>query len=114
MTKSPKTSPSPDAAADSRWAVLDLLATLTLWVREDGLVLFANSATEDVLGVPRRSIEGDFLQHYFVDGAALSRALQGARKEQFSALRYDAHLQRAGQEAFPVHVIVAPAWQGPQ
>ena len=61
------------------------------------------------MGVPRRSIEGDLLQNYFVDASALLRALQGARKEQFSALRYDAHLQRAGQEAFPVHVIVAPA-----
>jgi len=109
MTKPPKTLPPPEVAVDTRWAVLDLLATLTLWVREDGLVLFANSATEDVLGVPRRSIEGDLLQHYFVDASALLRALQGARKEQFSALRYDAHLQRAGQEAFPVHVIVAPA-----
>ena len=109
MNNLPKT-PSPNRSAiDARWAVLDLLATLTLLVREDGLVLFANSATEDVLGVPRRSIEGDLLQNYFVDASALLRALQGARKEQFSALRYDAHLQRAGQEAFPVHVIVAPA-----
>lgn len=109
MNNPPKT-PSPNRPAiDARWAVLDLLATLTLLVREDGLVMFANSATEDVLGVPRRSIEGDLLQHYFVDASALLRALQGARKEQFSALRYDAHLQRAGQEAFPVHVIVAPA-----
>ena len=109
MSKPPKT-PSPSRpAADTRWAVLDLLATLTLLVRDDGLVLFANSATEDVMGVPRRSIEGDLLQNYFVDASALLRALQGARKEQFSALRYDAHLQRAGQEAFPVHVIVAPA-----
>jgi two-component system nitrogen regulation sensor histidine kinase GlnL len=109
MNKPPKT-PSPRRpAADARWAVLDLLATLTLLVRDDGMVLFANSATEDVMGVPRRSIEGDLLQNYFVDASALLRALQGARKEQFSALRYDAHLQRAGQEAFPVHVIVAPA-----
>jgi two-component system nitrogen regulation sensor histidine kinase GlnL len=109
MNKPPPNSPSPKAAVDTRWAVLDLLATLTLLVRDDGLVLFANSATEDVMGVPRRSIEGDLLQNYFVDASALLRALQGARKEQFSALRYDAHLQRAGQEAFPVHVIVAPA-----
>jgi len=109
VNKPPKNSPSPKAAVDTRWAVLDLLATLTLLVRDDGLVLFANSATEDVMGVPRRSIEGDLLQNYFVDASALLRALQGARKEQFSALRYDAHLQRAGQEAFPVHVIVAPA-----
>lgn len=94
---------------DPRWAVLDLLATLTLVVRDDGLVLFANSATEDVLGVPRRSIQGALLQSFFVDPSALERALLGARKAQFSALRYDAYLQRSGQEAFPVHVIVAPA-----
>ncbi len=98
-----------DVARPEHWAVLDLLATLTLVVRDDGRVLYANSATEDVLGVPRRLIQGVPLQNFFVDASGLERALQGARKQQFSALRYDAYLQRMGQEPFPVHAIVAPA-----
>jgi two-component system nitrogen regulation sensor histidine kinase GlnL len=86
----------------------DLLATLVAVVRTDGVVVFANSALEDVLGVSKRNIEGDRLSHNFVQPQAFESVLKGAQRNAFGVMRYDAHLRRPLQDPLPVHVIVAP------
>ena len=96
------TSPSSYAQA------FDLLATLVAVVRTDGVVVFANAALEDVMGVSRRNIEGAALSGYFTETQSFDNALQGAQSNAFATMRYDAHLRRPLQDPLPVHVIVAP------
>jgi len=90
-----------------RFHSFDLLATLVAVVRTDGLVLFANSALEDALGISRRTIEGSQLPDCFTEPQLLQNALEGAGSNEFAALRYDAWLKRVNHEAMPVHVVVA-------
>jgi two-component system nitrogen regulation sensor histidine kinase GlnL len=96
-----------DPAVHQRYQALDLLATLVSVVDLQGRVAYANAAFEDALGMSRRSIVGAPLQDFFSDRELLDSALQGARDNQFAALRYDAVLLRASHEALPVHVVVA-------
>lgn len=91
----------------SRFFAFDLLVTLVAVVRSDGVVLFANAALEDALGMSRRSIEGTPLSDYFVEPQVFRNALDGARSNEFAALRYDAHLKRLLHEPLSIHVIVA-------
>ncbi len=100
------TKPSPPSS--DRFQSLDLLATLVAVVAGDGSVLFANSALEDALGISRRTIEGSNLPHCFTEPQILQNALQGARTNEFAALRYDAWLIRqTSSDPLPVHVVVA-------
>ena len=79
----------PVSASPSHYAhAFDLLATLVAVVRTDGVVLFANAALEDVMGVSRRTIEGSALASYFSEAHALENALQGAQTNAFATLRY--------------------------
>ena len=84
----------------------DLLATLVAVVRDDGTVLYANSALEDALGTSRRLIEESQLADCFTEPQALRTALAGARVNQFAGMRYDSWLKRLSHEPIPVHVIV--------
>lgn len=86
----------------------DLLATLVAVVRTDGVVVFANAALEDVMGVSRRTIEGSAMASYFNETQSFENALQGAQTNAFATMRYDAQLRRPLQDPMPVHVIVAP------
>lgn len=95
------------ASPAQRFHSLDLLATLAAVVDEQGRVLFANAALEDALGMSRRSINGTRLQECFTEQSLLDTALQGARGNEFAALRYDAWLRRQAHEPLPVHVVVA-------
>jgi two-component system nitrogen regulation sensor histidine kinase GlnL len=90
-----------------RFQPLDLLATLAAVVDADGRVVFANAALEDALGMSRRSINGSRLQECFTEPQLLDNALQGARGNEFAALRYDAWLRRQTHDPLPVHVVVA-------
>ena len=90
-----------------RFQSFDLLATLVAVVRTDGLVLFANAALEDALGISRRTIEGSQLPDCFTEPHSLQNALEGAGSNEFAALRYDAWLKRINHEPMPVHVVVA-------
>ena len=76
-------------------------------MRTDGLILFANAALEDALGISRRTIEGSQLPDCFTEPHILQNALKGAGSNEFAALRYDAWLKRVTHEAMPVHVVVA-------
>ena len=103
----PASAPQPAAIAPSRFQSFDLLAPLVAVVRTDGLVLFANAALEDALGISRRTIEGSQLPDCFTEPHSLQNALEGAGSNEFAALRYDAWLKRINHEAMPVHVVVA-------
>ena len=96
--------PSPSAP---RFHAFDLLATLVAVVRGDGTVLFANSALEDAVGLSRRNIEGASLLPLFAEPHILRTALDGARINEYAALRYDTRLVRQQGEALPVHVVLA-------
>jgi len=76
-------------------------------VHVDGIVLFANAALEDALGISRRTIEGSQFPDCFTDPLILRNALAGAGSNEFAALRYDAWLRRSGPDHLPVHVVVA-------
>ena len=103
----PASAPQPASIPSSRFQSFDLLATLVAVVRTDGLVLFANAALEDALGISRRTIEGSQLPDCFTEPHILQNALEGAGSNEFAALRYDAWLKRISHEAMPVHVVVA-------
>jgi two-component system nitrogen regulation sensor histidine kinase GlnL len=90
-----------------RFAALDLLATLVLVVQADDRVLFANASFEDVMGLSRRSLHGVDATELFVDAQAMRQAITGARRHDFSALRFDDQLKRQGAEPYAVHVVVA-------
>ncbi|MCG2593034.1 ATP-binding protein [Ramlibacter sp. XY19] len=83
------------------------MATLVAVVRGDGTVLFANAALEDAVGASRRNIEGASFLNFFSEPHVLKTALDGARVNEYAALRYDARLLRHGAEAMPVHVVLA-------
>ncbi len=102
-----KSVPAPQAPPSYAQA-FDLLATLVAVVRTDGVVVFANAALEDVMGVSRRNIEGTALAGHFTETLSFENALQGAQTNAFATMRYDAHLRRPLQDPLPVHVIVAP------
>ena len=95
------------ANALQRFQALDLLATLVAVVREDGVVIFANAALEDAMGLSRRTIEGSRFPDCFSEPTILRNALIGAQSNEFAALRYDAWLRRASSELLPVHVVLA-------
>jgi two-component system nitrogen regulation sensor histidine kinase GlnL len=76
-------------------------------VLSDGTVLFANAAFEDALGTSRKTIEGSHFPDCFTEPHILQNALEGARSNEFAALRYDAWLKRMAHDPLPVHVIVA-------
>jgi two-component system nitrogen regulation sensor histidine kinase GlnL len=90
-----------------RFQSFDLLATLVAVVRGDGTVLFANAALEDAVGSSRRNIEGASFLTFFAEPSVLKTALDGARVNEYAALRYDAHLLRHQAEPMPVHVVLA-------
>ena len=99
----------PDTA---RYHALDLVSTLVAVLRSDGAVVFANAALENSLGLSRRTLEGTDFSSFFTDPALLQTALAGARGQDFSALRFEAGLRRAQQDAVPVHVNVSVAEHG--
>ena len=104
--KTPLPRPASTALGD-RFAAFDLLATLVAVVGRDGVVLFANAALEDVLGLSRRLLHGACLPDNLTEPAHLLSALSGVGGNEFATLRYDAWVKRLNREPLPVHVIVA-------
>ncbi len=95
------------SSPSQRFHSFDLLATLVAVVRGDGTVVFANSALEDAVGSSRRTIEGASFLNFFTEPLVLRTALDGARVNEYAALRYDARLVRQQTEPMPVHVVLA-------
>ena len=98
---------TPAVTTVHRFQSFDLLATLVAVVRGDGTVLFANAALEDALGSSRRSIEGSSFLPHFTEPQLLRTALDGARVNEYAALRYDTVMLRQASEPLPVHVVLA-------
>ena len=92
---------------ETRFQAFDLLATLVLVVQADNRVLFANASFEDVMGLSRRHLQAADVPSLFVDEAAIAQSLDGARRHDFAALRFDAQLKRQAADPFAVHVVVA-------
>ena len=112
FSDSPRPTGQPVRAQTTPWGLrfqaFDLLATPVAVINGRGLVLFVNAALEDTIGLSRRTLQGVHLADYFADKKPLTIALEGARANEFAALRYEASLQRANHEdLLPVHVIVA-------
>jgi two-component system nitrogen regulation sensor histidine kinase GlnL len=59
------------------------------------------------MGLSRRSLHGVDATELFVDTQAMRQAIAGARRHDFSALRFDDQLKRQGAEPYAVHVVVA-------
>jgi two-component system nitrogen regulation sensor histidine kinase GlnL len=91
----------------NKFQSFDLLATLVAVVRGDGSVLFANAALEDAVGISRRTLEGTSFLAFFAEPQVLRTALDGARGNEYAALRYDARLLRQQADPMPVHVVLA-------
>jgi len=96
---------------DHRFTAFDLLATLVMVVRSDNRILFVNASFEDVMGLSHRSLQDAPATALFVDQLKMQQAMDGARRHDFSALRFDEQLKRPGAEPFAVHVVVAPGDQ---
>ncbi|RYF66837.1 MAG: PAS domain-containing sensor histidine kinase, partial [Comamonadaceae bacterium] len=95
-------------AAARRFQSFDLLATLIAVIRDDGVLIFANSALEDALGHSRRTLTGTPFSACFSDPSLLDTAIQGARSNNFATLRYEAFLRRSSSsEPLPVQVTLA-------
>ncbi|MBY0453489.1 MAG: PAS domain-containing sensor histidine kinase [Burkholderiaceae bacterium] len=101
------TPPAQQTAA--RFQSLDFLSLLVAVLRADGAVLFANAALETTLGLSRRTLEGVHFAQFLTAPALLQNALEGARSQDFTALRFEASLKRVHQEPVHVHVSVAAA-----
>ena len=99
--------PAAPPPAKGNFHPFDLLATLVAVVQGDGTVLFANAALEDALGTSRRTIEGASLLPHFAEPHVLRTALDGARINEYAALRYDARLVRQQADPIQVHVVLA-------
>ncbi len=106
MKPEPVANPIAAGTPAQRFQSFDLLATLVAVVQSDGVVLFANAALEDALGISRRSIVGSYFPDSFTEPDHLMTVLQNAGSNEFAALRYDAWLLRVAREVLPVHVIV--------
>ena len=97
-----------DAAASARLAALEWLATMTAVVDGEGRVLHANPALEAGLGLSRRQLLGQRLEHWLGRRGPLAQALRQVLEEEFSSKRFDdSLLARPGAEALPVQVIVS-------
>ena len=89
------------------WQGLDLMASM-IWVIDlGGEILFANTAVQDLLGLPRQLFWGQTLREWLEQPAELDRALQAARQGEFAVLRCD-NLLRVGPDSVLVHMVVAP------
>jgi two-component system nitrogen regulation sensor histidine kinase GlnL len=91
-----------------RFVPFDLLATLVVVADQQGQVIFANSAFEEVMEIPRRSIEGASLLSLFAEKELFENVLKGAREKDFATFRFDAHVKSLAKDDFAVHVILVP------
>ena len=88
-------------------AGLDLLASAVLILSEDGAILFANLAAEDLLECSRKTLMSQKLSTLFVNGADLVELCRQAVAHQFADKRQDLLLERAGRVPLHVHSVVS-------
>ncbi|BEV72027.1 MULTISPECIES: nitrogen regulation protein NR(II) [unclassified Paludibacterium] len=95
------------------FAGLELLDTPVLIVRRDGELVFANPASENLLGLGRRELMRHHLAELFLPCEALQQALATAFAHNASYIEHDLELVTA-QGAQPLHLAlsVTPIDQG--
>ena len=71
----------------SAFAVFDHLTTLVALVDGGGRCLHVNAALEAALGLPRRSLVGEDIRHWFVDAAALHELFTGVANGELASSR---------------------------
>jgi two-component system nitrogen regulation sensor histidine kinase GlnL len=86
---------------------LDWLASLAWVIGPQGEIVFANTAVQDLLSLPRHVLVGQDMRVLLDQPHDLDLALQGARGGNFSALRCDTSL-KIGSDSVLVHMLVAP------
>ena len=91
-----------------RFAVLDLLSTLTVVLNRHGEVIFANAALENTLGMSRRMLDGSRFSTFIARPALLDNALAGGKGLDYAAMRFDTTLVPPVQEPLMVHATIAP------
>ena len=110
MTAPAASEPGPPGGPDTtRYAALDLLATLVAVVTPEGDCIVANSSFENVLGLSRRNLSRGSVFDWFVDARVLRGTVAAVSRNAFSTSRLEAQLKRpsAGHgEGLPVHVTV--------
>ena len=94
--------------AEQRFAVLDMLSTLTVVVDGQGAVVFANAALESAMGMSRRMLEGEEFAQFLEAPSLLRTGLASASRRDYAALSFDTGLLRAVQESLFVHVTLTP------
>jgi two-component system nitrogen regulation sensor histidine kinase GlnL len=98
---------NPDSESMAQWQSLDLLASLVWVIGLNGQVVFANTAAQEVLSLPRHLLQGQDLRDLLEHPRDLDLALQGVRDGDFSALRCDT-LLKTGSDNVLVHMVVVP------
>ncbi|MEO8297386.1 MAG: nitrogen regulation protein NR(II) [Burkholderiales bacterium] len=93
----------------------DHLATMVAVLEADGRCLFVNAAFEAVLGLPRRSLQGNSVFEWFVEPALLTATVTSVAANEYSTGRFEALLKRPAAnfaEPLPVLVIVTQIEHG--
>jgi two-component system nitrogen regulation sensor histidine kinase GlnL len=102
--------------ATDRYDALDHLATMVAVVRPNGQIMFANTAFETVLSLPRRSLLKSRLLDLFFEPVLLESTLGAVVRNDYNTGRLDGLLKRQqgnqALEPLPVHVIVTQIERG--
>ncbi|MGA0991500.1 MAG: histidine kinase dimerization/phospho-acceptor domain-containing protein, partial [Burkholderiaceae bacterium] len=96
------------ASVDQAFAAYDALASGVLLLDAQARVLAMNSAAQDLWSVSHKAMLGQSVMELFESHEALERAVQGARRHEFTALRFEATARQAGG-LLPVHVVLSEA-----
>ncbi|MGV3653721.1 MAG: nitrogen regulation protein NR(II) [Noviherbaspirillum sp.] len=88
-------------------AGLDLLATAVLLLDEEGCIVHANAAAENLLESSLKVLARQKLASLFFNGEELEAVFRQALANQFSALRRDLVLERPGREPLGLDLIVS-------
>jgi len=95
-------------SSDQAFAAYDALASGVLLLDAQARVLAMNSAAQDLWSVSHKAMLGQSVMELFESHDALERAVQGARRHEFTALRFEATARQAGG-LLPVHVVLSEA-----
>ena len=75
-------------SSDQAFAAYDALASGVLLLDAQARVLAMNSAAQDLWSVSHKAMLGQSVMELFESHEALERAVQGARRHEFTALRF--------------------------
>ena len=91
---------------------LDLLASAIVILDQDGIIVYANAAAENLLESSFKALQQQRLSDLFINGDLLESIFKQAVERQFADKRQDLTLERTGREPLQVH-LVATALDNP-